>query len=335
MVLSLAATPMGDSDSARADESDESLPAGLSFLMANCMQCHEGDGPETPNHNFALFFRKQYGESDWSATVERMHQIALEEGYSSEGDWTDEGKKELVAFLAEQTAAKGPREGARLFQDNCLRCHRSDQNPDFPDHTLGWVFRRPYTRAAWADNVERMQAIALDREFLSKPWTDEEKQAMVEYLTDQTRPQRGDLETLGQLHFASVHFPIALVLVLGVLEVAGIALGRPVRRDVIYVLWWFSLAATAVAVVFGFFLVWNLPTLSENLAGHRNAGLAAAAALIAGLIFRELAASGARWARWASALCLLIAAAAVGAAGHLGGKLIHGEYFQAIVETWM
>lgn len=237
---------------ARAEESEDPATDGQTFLMDNCMQCHHEDGPDTPDHNFGLFFSHRWGEADWAKTVDRMQQIAIEREYTSEGDWTDEDKKALVVFLVEQT-----------------------------------------------------------------------------------RPRRSELQTLGQLHFAAVHFPIALVLVLGVLEFVGMVLRWPVRRDVIYVLWWFSLLATGVAVAFGFCLVWEMPSLSENLGDHRNAGLAAAAALGAGLILREIAVGGAAWARWASRLCLLLAVVSVGAAGHLGGKLIHGEYFQEVLDKWM
>lgn len=226
----------------------------------------------------------------------------------------------------------GP-DGKALVEAQCLQCHRAD-DARYPDHTYGWIFRKRFNRTGWGENVARMERIALRDGYIEEgEWSDADKEAMVEYLFEQTRPRPTELERIGQLHFSAVHFPIALLFVIGLFEVALLFSGRPMERNLLHALWVLAALSTALAVAFGYCLIWELPELSEDLADHRAAGLAALAWVVVGLALREVAVwKRTAWARWGARCVLLLAIVSAGFTGHLGGRLVHGEFLPSISE---
>ena len=222
-------------------------------------------------------------------------------------------------------------DGAQLVRDNCLQCHRSD-NPKYPEHNLGWILRKRYDKAAWADNVARMETLSLRDEYITEPWSKADKDAMTAYLAEQTYYHLNDFERLGMMHYSVVHFPVGLICVVGFFEVIGLLARWPMKRDLLHALAWLAFISTFVAVALGFILAWDVSTMSETLADHRTAGLFTLGFIASALFFRELAASFHRpGPTWAYRFLLLMAIVAVGATGHLGGLLVHGEYLPFFV----
>lgn len=230
----------------------------------------------------------------------------------------------------EETLAISPN-GEQLVRDNCLQCHRSD-NPKYPEHNLGWILRKRYPKEGWMDNIVRMEKISIRDEYITEPWSDADKEAMAVYLTEQTRFPLSDLDRLGMLHYSVVHFPVALILIVGLYEVIGILWGWPIRRDMLHGLAWLSLISTFVAVALGLVLAWDISAMSETLNDHKIAGMCTLAFVAAAILLREVAASTGKGApKWGYRLLLLLSIAAVGATGHLGGELVHGEYIPFLV----
>jgi uncharacterized membrane protein len=257
-----------------------------------------------------------------------MEKTALADEYISER-WSSDDKTALVAYLTQASTdhrQQHPPSAETIVRDQCLVCHRV-QDPDYPDHNLGWIYRKRYTKEGWTEVVDRMEKIALNAHRISEPWKPEIKSAMVDHLVEQTSVQRTDRDRLGMMHYSAVHFPIAIVFVLFLFEGIGLLAGWPMRRDLLHALTWLGAISAGVAVGLGLVLAQGYTSLGEDLLDHRTAGFAASAALLLGVAAREIALrTGSAAPRWAYRLSLLLAMAASGAAGHLGGKLVHGEF---------
>jgi uncharacterized membrane protein len=228
---------------------------------------------------------------------------------------------------AAQASSTSTRSGEELVKENCMQCHRSD-NPKYPDHNAGWVFGKRYSHAGWKDNIDRMEKIALADQYISEPWSAGDKEKMVKYLAEQTTVLWSQAQSIGMFHFSVVHFPIALVNVVVLFEALGWMFGWPIRRDWVHGLLFLTVISAAVAAGLGLLLISEMTaSLSEDLSDHRTAGLATVGISLAALLLRELAIrTKSGTSQWAYRLVLLLAAAAAGAAGHLGGVLVHGEF---------
>jgi uncharacterized membrane protein len=130
---------------------------------------------------------------------------------------------------------------------------------------------------------------------------------------------------LGRLHPLLVHFPIALVMMALALEAAAILTRDRRWRNVAVIN---LLAATPLAVlsaVAGWYLAQSVePT--PLVEWHRWTGTIAAGLMLAAAAaaYRRDASSA---AAWVYRVALLVAAALVAGAGHLGGVLVWGEEF--------
>jgi len=146
------------------------------------------------------------------------------------------------------------------------------------------------------------------------------------------------LEFVGRLHMLLVHFPIALVLTGGFVELVGRGRSRPSARSTAR--WCLGLGALAavLAAISGWIHADQVPTgraLSWTLLLHRSAGIATAlAASMTWLISRPAQRVPAKRAPEDSQgegrgyrIGLLVSCALVGLTGHLGGTLVHGRGF--------
>ncbi len=234
----------------------------------------------------------------------------------------------------ESTPASEPKEaldGAALVKENCMQCHRSD-NPKYPDHNVGWVYGKRYSLEGWKDNIDRMEKIGLKDEYISEPWSAEVKEAMAKHLVEETKVALTDEERVGMFHYSVVHFPIALIFVVLALEGLGLILRWPAKHDLIHLLLLLGVISAAAASGLGLLLAKEMMTMSEDLSDHRIAGLATLGLAAGAFLLREVTVlSGMSWSRWGYRLLLLLAAISVGAAGHLGGMLVHGEFLPFLV----
>lgn len=130
---------------------------------------------------------------------------------------------------------------------------------------------------------------------------------------------------LGRLHQAVAHFPVALLLVAGVLELLGAVFASDRTRSAARVCLVFGAAAAVAAAVFG----WLNADFDRSgpdsvvLSLHRWGGVALAVVAIVAVGLSLIART--RWLVGLSRLTTIGVAAMVVAVGHWGGTLVHGE----------
>jgi uncharacterized membrane protein len=130
---------------------------------------------------------------------------------------------------------------------------------------------------------------------------------------------------LGRLHPLLVHFPIALVMTALAVEAAAILTRDRRWRDVAVINLLAAAPLTALSAVAG----WGLAQSVEPtplMEWHRWTGTIAAGLTLAAAAAASRRDSSAA-AAWVYRVTLLVAAALVAGAGHLGGALVWGEEF--------
>jgi uncharacterized membrane protein len=134
--------------------------------------------------------------------------------------------------------------------------------------------------------------------------------------------EHGDLgQFLGRLHPILVHGPVALLVLVPLLELAGLSARRPHLRLAAGWILALGAAAALLAAFDGWLLAWSGGMRSRDVTSHMwdgvwLAGLSALAALARG-----------RLARWAYALVLAGSVVLMVFTAHLGGRLTHGDGF--------
>lgn len=140
------------------------------------------------------------------------------------------------------------------------------------------------------------------------------------------RPGAADLA--GRLHPLLVHFPIAWLLLLLLLDLVTFGLGRRTWERAGQWLLLLTALSFAAAVVTGLLRASGMQvegSVAERLSQHRAAALVAGGACLVAAALRRLAPIRGR-ARAAVYLLLVgLAVLAVLVAGHLGGKMVYGE----------
>jgi uncharacterized membrane protein len=141
------------------------------------------------------------------------------------------------------------------------------------------------------------------------------------------RPAGGGF--LGRLHPALVHFPIAWVFLLQVVEVPALITRREEWRKMGLYLLILACVSFLPAVVTGFFRAASAssdPEFRALMLTHRNLNIAAGAVCLGALALRlGLPNQFERGMRWVYLLLLSVCALLLFVAGHLGGKMVFGQ----------
>jgi uncharacterized membrane protein/mono/diheme cytochrome c family protein len=136
------------------------------------------------------------------------------------------------------------------------------------------------------------------------------------------------LDYLGRFHPATVHFPIALLIVAAVGEWLGILCKRPRWRDAACDCLVLGAVAAVAAAPLGWFnamFAGYSGSSADTLLLHRwfGVGTAAWAVMTAAIVVIGRVRQSNAMRRW-GAIAILIGAIVVSITGHLGGKLTHG-----------
>lgn len=209
---------------------------------------------------------------------------------------------------AESDPADAIARGRELTHEKCTECH-----------SLRRVFAAHYAKAEWNEAIDRMVGQGLEI-------SPESRADVIEYLLSQEGDRR-TTELLGEFHFFLIHFPIALLLVLPILEGFAAARGPGLTRDSTHVVVVLAAILAVLTAAAGYLLVVERLTIPPLMAWHRNLGIAAAILAVATWIARAAAIRrGTPAAAWLYRGMLGTAALTTAVAGHLGGWLVHGDY---------
>lgn len=202
--------------------------------------------------------------------------------------------------------------GKALVFERCADCH-----------TLQRAFSAHYDLAGWHDAIERMKIEGLEVE-------PEEQADIVAYMATQEDLPTG-WNAIGRLHFLILHFPIALISLLGLFEIIAWLQKRRLARDGLHLLVRLAVCLSVPTIFFGLALAADRPTMPEMLQWHRNLGILTGVAITMAWLARELAVrSSERWPIYAYYGALAVAVVAVAITGDLGGGLVHGNLMDAL-----
>lgn len=132
------------------------------------------------------------------------------------------------------------------------------------------------------------------------------------------------VQTFGRMHVAMVHFPIALLMLAGVLEAWRLIRRKPGVSPTVVTCAWVGAIATVAAAAMGWVLAANQGDASDALELHRWAGVATAGMAVLTAILL-LAGKWSKKAMRGFTVGALACAAMVGLTGHFGGELTYGE----------
>ncbi len=134
------------------------------------------------------------------------------------------------------------------------------------------------------------------------------------------------LQALGRFHVVIVHFPIALLLVAALVETWRMVRRAPGPSPTAIACLWLGAISAIVAALFGWFHSEFAQFSGEQLTTerfHQWFGIAAAALAVVALLALLARKRTLRPYRFATIACALL----VGAAGHFGGTLTHGDAY--------
>ena len=142
-------------------------------------------------------------------------------------------------------------------------------------------------------------------------------------------------EILGRLHPIITHFPIALLIFAGFLELLTLKNFQHPMRQAIRLMVIFGAVAAILSAAFGWLLAENEGISGSTLDLHKQIGIATAALSVLLLFFLRKSESNSTEANIKGYRSLLfIAGLGVGLAGHFGGSLVHGEDFLTEKLPW-
>lgn len=142
-------------------------------------------------------------------------------------------------------------------------------------------------------------------------------------------------EILGRFHPIITHFPIALLIFAGFLELLTLKNFQHPMRQAIRLMVTFGSVAAILSAVFGWLLAENEGISGSTLDLHKQIGIATAALSVLLLFFLWKTESDTTKTNIKGYRSLLfIAGLGVGLTGHLGGSLVHGEDFLTEKLPW-
>jgi uncharacterized membrane protein len=155
--------------------------------------------------------------------------------------------------------------------------------------------------------------------------------AEVTEVTPEEGPPAGIITIVGRMHPSLVHFPIALVLVLALIDVLAVTLRNQALVSSGALIGVLALASFFPAIATGFLRASELAAHGEiavELPAHRLLMVSAAvfASVAVALRFSKRNQLGGLW-RSVYLVLILIAAISVSIGGHLGGKMVFGENY--------
>jgi uncharacterized membrane protein len=137
------------------------------------------------------------------------------------------------------------------------------------------------------------------------------------------------LETLGRLHILVVHFPIALLLVGGALELWNLRDFAAQRAALARICIGLGAASAIVAAALGWIHADHAhlgSSVAGTLALHRWSGIATALVALTAVMLGRAAPADEKPRKWRVA-SVVLAMTLVAATGHFGGELVYGEGF--------
>lgn len=144
---------------------------------------------------------------------------------------------------------------------------------------------------------------------------------------------------LGRFHPLAVHLPIGLVLLIPILEVAGVA--RPALREAAGFVLSLSVFACLCAVALGYLLAYGSGEAGGRVTRHMWGGISFTIVLLACALMRPLWTTGElqSWSRGVYPRLLVLAILLLAWTAHQGGSLTHGrnyltQYLPAPIRHW-
>jgi len=132
---------------------------------------------------------------------------------------------------------------------------------------------------------------------------------------------------MSNIHPVLVHFPIALIIVMFILDLLGLLFKRDRLKQSAFILTWFALAGAAAAVVSGLIaedIGWRPASVGEMLETHELMGFLTlgfmALLAVVRTVFREKIESG---LGWLPAVIGGLAIIFVAYGGYLGGEMVY------------
>lgn len=132
-----------------------------------------------------------------------------------------------------------------------------------------------------------------------------------------------------RLHPALTHLPIGMLVLVPILDVLGVFKRSRYLWASGHLVMWVATLFAIVAAASGYLLAKTEGHTGEAIVDHQWAGITLAGACCVALMFRSLARGGVRRKSWGLLYLLSMAFVLVTltAAGHLGGKITHGDDF--------
>jgi len=129
------------------------------------------------------------------------------------------------------------------------------------------------------------------------------------------------------IHPLIVHFPIALIIVIMIMDFLGVLSRRQSFISTANILTIFAAVGAAVAVVSGLIAeesVWRPGEANDLIELHETVGLAVLGMTLISLIFRlTVKKNKSGWPGWMAVILSLIASALVGYGGYIGGEMVY------------
>lgn len=198
------------------------------------------------------------------------------------------------------------------------------------------MFNTPLLRAA----VVILLGFTLSTGYLSAEKQDQPVQAKTDTIevienvavADATdKPSSGLVELSGRFHPVFIHFPIAWLILLLLIDTGALFFGQSGWLKCGLIISVLALASFFPAIVSGFILADSesrTPQFLSLVLPHRDMNVAAGVIFLAAFIVRwKRKDSLEKFSKWAYYLMLLASTALILSAARLGGKMVYGENF--------